>query len=244
MCDAGRFYRRPLDAEEILSQIDACVRPRYPDRRVPVRKFKVQFARMGEPALNPAVLRTLEALPKRVTAPGLLPCVSTMGPAGSESFFEELRRVKDRWFAGGRFQLQFSIHSTDEAWRDRLMPARKLSLERIARIGRAFRRPGDRKITLNFAAVRDCPIDPARLRRVFDPEDFLVKITPLNPTRQGSAHRLESRIGYRPDAEALALRKAFLAEGFEAILSPGHPEENVIGSNCGQYAAELEFSRG
>ncbi|MCK4455733.1 MAG: radical SAM protein, partial [Thermoplasmata archaeon] len=55
MCDAGGHYLGKLTKDEILQQIDHMVRRRFPDGRVPIPKFKVQFARMGEPSLNPDV---------------------------------------------------------------------------------------------------------------------------------------------------------------------------------------------
>jgi hypothetical protein len=49
-----------LTAEEILMQIDHMVNEWFPDGIVPASKFKIQFARMGEPSLNMAVLDALE----------------------------------------------------------------------------------------------------------------------------------------------------------------------------------------
>jgi 23S rRNA (adenine2503-C2)-methyltransferase len=63
ICDAGGSYQGKLSAEEILAQIDFMVSLRFPDGKVPVENFKIQFARMGEPAFNLAVLDVLEALP-------------------------------------------------------------------------------------------------------------------------------------------------------------------------------------
>ena len=54
ICDAGGSYRGKPTAEEILRQIDHMVYRWYPDGHVPSGKFKIQFARMGEPALNMA----------------------------------------------------------------------------------------------------------------------------------------------------------------------------------------------
>src|SRR5574340_324204 len=90
MCDAGGYYQGKPSAEQILSQIDFLVRQRYADGKVPCKQFKIQFARMGEPALNPAVLDVLEALPNRFTAPGLMPSISTVAPAGCDKFFDRL----------------------------------------------------------------------------------------------------------------------------------------------------------
>ena len=110
ICDAGGGYRGKPTAEEILRQIDHMVFRWYPDGCVPACKFKIQFARMGEPALNMAVLDVLEQLPERYDAPGLMPSISTIAPHGSDEFFDGLLEVKDRLYRGGRFQFQYSIH--------------------------------------------------------------------------------------------------------------------------------------
>lgn len=233
-CDAGGGYRGRLSAEEIGQQIDYLVRQRYPQGRVPVRKFKLQFARMGEPALNPAVLQVLDDLPRRYQAPGLLPALSTIAPRGSADFFAALQQIKERHYRS-RFQLQFSLHSTDEATRQRLIPFPHWTLAEIGEYGRRFRRDGDRKITLNFALVRGIPIETAVLRRHFDPQTFLLKITPVNPTHRARDHALQSFVDplrTRDDDPLLCeLRRA----GYEVLLSIGEVEENQIGSNCGQY---------
>ncbi|HOZ00153.1 MAG TPA: hypothetical protein PLL55_12205 [Candidatus Aminicenantes bacterium] len=86
-CDAGGFFGGRLSAREIFDQIDDLVRRRFPDGRVAVEKFKIQFARMGEPALNPSILDVLEELPRAYDAPGLVISLSTVAPAS------ERRRV-------------------------------------------------------------------------------------------------------------------------------------------------------
>ena len=182
ICDAGRFYRGKLSAAEIFDQIDFMVRRRYPDGVVPIPKLKVQFARMGEPAFNDAVLDVLESLPRRLTVPGLLPSVSTVAPAGRERFFERLLNIKRREYAGGRFQMQFSVHTTSNRARRALVPIKTWSLEEMAGYGDRFFAPGDRKITLNFAAVQGLPLEPKPLYPLFSPDKFLIKLTPVNPT--------------------------------------------------------------
>ena len=93
MCDAGGKYSGKLETNEILEQIDYPVRRRYQDGKVPVPKFKIQFARMGEPSMNPNVLETLSILPEIYDAPGLLPSLSTVAPKSSKDFFETLIEV-------------------------------------------------------------------------------------------------------------------------------------------------------
>jgi len=231
-CDAGAYYEGKLSRREILCQLAHMVESRFPDRVVPVEKFKVQFARMGEPALNESVLDVLEAIPELYEAPGLMPSVSTVAPRGCERFLEKLFEIKERSY-GGMFQLQFSIHSTDPVQRDRLIPIRRLSLEEIGGLGRAFHRPGERKITLNFALAEGSIIDPLVLSEHFPPADFLIKLTPVNPTYRAARNGIKS--GVDPDEPANPVVNGLREAGYDVILSVGELEENAIGSNCGQH---------
>lgn len=231
-CDAGGFYAGKLSREDILAQIDYLVDRRYPDRRVPARKFKIQFARMGEPAFNRDVVRVLAELPTRYHAPGLLPSVSTVAPRGTERFFAELLAVKTELYRES-FQLQFSIHTTDPAVRNRLIPVAKWDLPEIAEYGSLFFTPGGKKISLNFAVGDELPIDAGIVRRNFDPALFVIKITPVNPTYAARRHHLCSAVP--PDRDNCPVINRLEDAGFQVILSVGEPEENRIGSNCGQH---------
>jgi len=238
-CDAGMFYHGKLDRAAILQQIDYLVDMRYPDRKIPVAKFKIQFARMGEPALNPAVLEALETLPNRYQAPGLLPTLSTMAPHGSNNYFQRLKDIKNNLYPG-RFQLQFSVHSTDERQRDWLIPARKWTLERIAAYGLEFFNPGDRKVTLNFALSERLKVDTDVMLKLFSPEVFFIKITPTNPTGIAAQHNIHSDLK-NLETEPLLLRQ-FQDAGYDTLYSIGELEENKIGSNCGQHIMHYKKS--
>ena len=234
-CDAGGGYRGKPSAEEILMQIDTMVDEWFPNGIIPASKFKIQFARMGEPSLNMAVLEALEELPRRYHTVGLMPSVSTIAPLGTEAFFERLIDVKDRLYAGGRFQFQYSIHTTDTALRDKLIPVRKWDFARMAAYGEKFYRAGDRKITLNFALAADSPIEASVLTQYFDPARYLVKLTPVNPTSRATQNNLASRIDPSRPETAEAVTRSLTEAGYDVIVSIGEAEENEIGSNCGQY---------
>jgi 23S rRNA (adenine2503-C2)-methyltransferase len=235
MCDAGGHYRGKLTEQEMLEQIQFLIERRYPGGLVPSKQFKIQFARMGEPALNPAVLDLLRSLKSKIQAPGLLPSFSTIAPYGTDPFFEELIDIKNSQFPAGRFQFQFSVHTTDLARRDELIPVRKWDFQQMADFGAKYYQPGDRKITLNFALAEDSPVDPQVLLEYFDPDLFLVKITPLNPTYQAVASGLTSYVKADQDLSNYPVLQAVQNAGYHLILSIGEQEENRIGSNCGQY---------
>lgn len=240
MCDAGGDYHGKLTPDEIISQIDYLVKKRYPNLKIPSKKFKIQFARMGEPAFNISVLDALKKLPFLYDAAGLIPAVSTIAPAGHDHFFEQLLVIKKELYPKN-FQLQFSIHSTDQKVRDRIMPVKKWGLEKISEYGRRFFDHGGRKITLNFVLADGYVINPYLIKEIFPQEAFFIKMTPLNPTFQAASHGLKSALTLAElsGEKAPAILKQFERAGFEVLLSVGELEENLIGSNCGQYLKRM-----
>ena len=243
MCDAGGGYQGKVDTEGMLWQVRQAVTERFDDGTPRTEMLKVQFARMGEPALNMAVLDALVGLRREYPGTNVVASVSTVAPMTSRDFIERLRAVKDEHYPGGRFQLQFSIHSTDPEVRGRLCPVRTLSFGEMARVGKAFRSDGDKRVTLNFCLIEDVPIDPVVVRHYFDPEDFLIKLTPLNPTLRAGRTGLVSMIGAGYEDAANDFIDSFREQGFDVLLSIGEYEENQIGSNCGQYLGRLNGSK-
>ena len=239
MCDAGGDYKGNLTKSQILEQIDYCVLNRYPDGNVPAKKFKIQFARMGEPSLNLNVIDVLKQLSYRYSAPGLMACVSTIAPLKSRDFFEELLSIKRDNYRG-KFQLQFSIHSTDEKERYRLMPIPKWSLSQIAEYGERFYEKGDRKITLNFALALGISVNPAIMRKIFSPDCFMIKITPVNPTFKAIENNLKSYISSTNLNTQYEVVEKLREKGYDTLISVGENEENLIGSNCGQYVTAFQ----
>jgi len=243
ICDAGGGYRGKPTAEEILQQIDHMVYRWYPDGNVPAGKFKIQFARMGEPALNMAVLDVLKQLPERYDAPGLMPSISTIAPHGADDFFEGLLDVKNKLYPNGRFQFQYSIHTTDVALRDMLIPVRKWSFAQMAAYGKRFYCTDDRKITLNFALAEGMPVEPGMMLRYFDPERYLVKITPVNPTCHAVQNGLSTHIDPYRSETGQAVAQSLTEVGYDVIVSIGEVVENEIGSNCGQFVLKYMESQ-
>lgn len=231
-CDAGSGYQGKVSRDEMIFQIDYLVTKRFPSRKVPVKKFKIQFARMGEPSFNQDVLDVLNDLLHLYDAPGLMPSLSTIAPKGTDKFFEKLLEIKKKSYRC-RFQLQFSIHTTDEKLRDWLIPVEKWPFEKIADYGKAFYDENGRKITLNFALADGMPLDPNVLLKFFSPDVFLVKVTPVNPTYRANKNGLSSTL--LTSKQQTEIFKALRSLGYDVILSIGELEENFIGSNCGQY---------
>jgi 23S rRNA (adenine2503-C2)-methyltransferase len=240
MCDAGGNFSGKLSKSEIMEQIEFLVKKHFNGNKISIPKLKIQFARMGEPAFNPAVIEVMSELPEKYNAPGLMPCISTIAPTSATKFFNNLLVVKDKYYHSGNFQLQFSIHTTNPAERDRIMPCKKWDFEQIAKFGEDWYKPGDRKITLNFAPMKGLELDPKIVRTYFDPDKFAIELTPVNPTYRKSESGLESRILDNDSSDGQKLKTEFENLGYDVILSIGELAENQIGSNCGFYVSRLK----
>jgi 23S rRNA (adenine2503-C2)-methyltransferase len=239
MCDAGVQYFGNLSAEQILAQVQF-VSGKRPEN-LGSQKLKVHFARMGEPALNPAVLEAARLLPERLPAQGLILCISTVAPQGSAPFFEELLQIKEKYYPRrGSFQLQFSINTTDARLRRQLIPIPQLTLPEMARLARPFHRPGDRKVVLNYALGQEFIVDVDYLRTTFDPEHFMIKLTPINPTENAQLHGLETVLSADAPSSSDALVQKLQLAGFDAVVSIGEKDEIEIGSNCGQLVLQKQ----
>ena len=231
-CDAGGNYQGKLSFDELMFQIKYLINQRFPENYIDSDKFKIQFARMGEPSLNNNVLDVLEAIPKTFSMKSFVPSLSTIAPHGTDDFFNRLLEIKKKLYPTD-FQLQFSLHSTDENQRDELIPIKKWSFEKMSKYGENFYSPAGKKITLNFAMGKTNILDVKELKSCFNPDIFLIKLTPVNPTFKAKENNIESLI--KPEIKKYDLVNKLNGEGFEVILSIGELEENKIGSNCGQY---------
>jgi 23S rRNA (adenine2503-C2)-methyltransferase len=241
MCDAGeRRFRGNVPAEDLLEQVRRILGAHPETDPRSVAMFKLHFARMGEPTFNPGVLEAIATLAKGGALPGLVPSISTVGPdcPVSVDFLEELRRLKDRHFKGGRFQLQFSVHTTDPVQRRALIPIRTWGLERVGAFARRWVRAGDRKVTLNFVSSPDLVVDPGVLAAACRPEDCLVKLTPTHPTQRAARNGLVDDWSRAPE-RVRERAAAFEAVGFKVIINAPWPSETAGGVSCGQVAASV-----
>lgn len=231
-CDSGWYYYGKLTKDQILQQIDYMVAKRFPTRVINIDKFKIQFSRMGEPTLNENVLEVLDEFDKYFKAKNFIPSLSTVAPIGREKFFEKLLEIKKDKY-DNTFQLQFSIHTTSFAQRDEVIPVKKWTFEQIAEYGKRFYSGNKRQITLNFALFKDAKVEIETIKKHFDPEVFLIKLTPINPTTAAKSNNIVSQVF--TDENTLKLVKQLEYSGYNVILSIGELEENKIGSNCGQF---------
>ncbi len=232
-CDAAFSYHGNPTAEELLTQVKWSLDRHPVELRNTCEKLKVHFARMGEPSLNQACLEAAEQLPDIISTKGLWCCMATVAPTGREKFFHELYNLKERKYRG-RFQLQFSVQSTDENDRDRLIPMSHWSLEELSSFGKDFHEQGDRKVVLNFALAHDVAFDPEVILDTFDKEHFAAKLTPVNPTARGAEQGFKTVLRSEHEKTIQVACDALTSRGFDVVLSIGDEREDEVGSNCGQ----------
>lgn len=231
-CDAGGYFDGKISKDDIFKQISTILNHKFGENKVDLDEFKIQFARMGEPTFNESVLEVLEEFPKKYHTENFVPSISTIAPEGCDIFLEKLLEIKNKFYKN-TMQMQFSIHSTCEEKRNWLMPVKKWNFAKIAEYGDRFFEKDGKKITLNFALAENSKIDVDELKKHFDTEKFLIKITPINPTNSAKENKMSSYV--IADLEKHPTVQSMKNAGYEVIVSIGNIEENEIGSNCGQY---------
>lgn len=229
-CDSGYRFERNLSFDEMMDQIDFMINERKlnPNK---FKKFKIQFARMGEPSFNDDVLDVIKELKKKYK--NYIPCISTVFPKNRRVWFEKLLSIKENFVD---FQLQFSLYSTDLNERDKVIPIEKESFIFLNEYGRNFYSHGKRKIVLNFPVSDKNEISGEKISLYFDNRSFIVKLTPVNPTYQSIKNKLCVDSFERMEK----IKKQLDENGFDVIVSIGELKENMVGSNCGQSV--LKFS--
>lgn len=198
------------------------------------KRLNIHFARMGEPTWNPAVLDATKWLKTHIDPEYCIhPVVSTIMPRGNEwlkTFIHTWCRLKNRLLRG-EAGLQLSINSTDETERARMFNGNAHRLEDIARIMEGII-PHGRKITLNFA-VAGYAIDASTLLKYFDPEYYLIKLTPMHKTMSCGKRGLETPGDYTTYAPYDTHEKELRAAGYDVLVFIASREEDEGRITCG-----------
>ncbi len=206
------------------------------------KRLNIHFARMGEPTWNPAVLACGKWVADHfMDLYNPHPVVSTMMPRHNEwlkTFIHDWVRLKNRVYKGNA-GLQLSINSTDEEERQRMFNNNACSLEEIASIMYGII-PVGRKITLNFA-IAGYKIDAEKLARLFSPELYIVKLTPMHKTDTALNFDIKTSGDYTTPEPYLEVEAKMKAAGFETLLFIASKDEDEGRITCGN--AVLSGSR-
>lgn len=198
------------------------------------KRLNVHYARMGEPTWNPNVLDATKWLKTHVDPEYKVhPVVSTMMPRHNEwlkTFIHTWMRIKNRLFFG-EAGLQLSINSTSEKERAIMFSNNACSLEEISKIMEGII-PAGRKITLNFA-VANFEIDPSILLKYFDPDDYIIKLTPMHKTITALKNNIETCGDYTTFYPYQEYENNLKNAGYDVLVFIASNEEDMSRITCG-----------
>ncbi len=203
------------------------------------KRLNIHYARMGEPTWNPSVLTSAMALRNisdQLLAGSLVhPVVSTMMPKNNPrllDFVYTWLNIKNNVFDGSA-GLQLSINSTDEAQREDMFSGNAMTLIDISKMFADMQKPKGRKYALNIALADDYIVDARHLARLFNPDYFMVKITPLHNTSSCKSNDIKTTGGYSSFVPYQDVEQRLKAVGFDVLvfIPSADEEEGLI--TCG-----------
>lgn len=204
------------------------------------KRLNVHVARMGEPTWNRNVLSfgkdLLKIVRPYINRSFVHPVVSTMLPKKNKKLMEFLNTwtidIKNEAFRG-EAGLQFSINSTSDKQRDYMFRGSSLPLAQISEIGKNLIAPIGRKYALNFALADEYEVDAERLKRLFSPDKFMVKITPLHVTKASLENCISTTGGYSEYTPYQKAENDLKAAGFDVLVFVPSMDEDLGRITCG-----------
>lgn len=222
-CGAGDYFVRNLSADEIFDQVRHSIEQTETDP-ADMERLQIMFMSMGEPMLNlKALIPAMRQLHHRYPKARLL--ISTSGP---DVDYEPLFRAAQEIETIG---LQFSVHESTDAARDKLVPfKKKLTLDGMRQAGNAFHDLTGRKAFFNYCAHdgNSSIEDAERLRALYHPRDFCATVSVICERNDGlpatNDHQRKLAVDF---AEKL------VALGYDTrVFDPAG--QDTIGGGCGQ----------
>lgn len=224
--------------DQFFNAIECFPDVRYTDR------LNIHFARMGEPSYNYAVFGFASWLEKEakeyliehynLRVEVIHPVFTTMAPKKAEvkDMLEVWCRIKNDNFRG-QAGLQISINSTDQGQRDEMFQNRSLSLDEIATICEDLPKPIGRKYCLNFALADGYEVEGDKLRELFDPKNWMVKITPIHNNNACRENGIQTSEGYQAFTPYKEAEESFKEAGFDVLVFVPSFEEEEGCVTCG-----------
>jgi 23S rRNA (adenine2503-C2)-methyltransferase len=207
-------------------------------------RLNLHYARMGEPILNPAVFDfTRWLVNEKATFQQETDLrVEVLHPVLTTSLPRRFKHLRERileWcdikntLMRGQAGLQFSINSTNEEQRQNMFDGETITLEQLSRIAEDMPYPLSRKYCLNFAYSTDFEVDASKLRMLFDPKKFMVKITPIHNNKACRDNGIVTVGGYETYAPYTDVERNLKTAGFDVLVFvPSMDEEDGL-VTCG-----------
>ena len=200
------------------------------------KRLNLHFARMGEPTFNYNVIAAAGWLRTYFEQMGwgFHPVVSTMMPKrndGINSFIGDWIDFKNK-DCHGNAGLQLSINSTTEPQRHRMFNGNAMAIQDIADV-MAGEHPVGRKFTLNFAVTGEYDIDEDVLLRYFDPDDYIIKLTPMHKTLAAMANGIKTDGDYTTPEPYQDVAARLRDAGYDVLVFIASREEDEGRITCG-----------
>lgn len=201
-------------------------------------RLNIHFARMGEPTWNPAVLEfgwsMRDELFPHIGTSVIHPVVSTMMPRMNTKLLDYIRewcKIKNDCFKG-EAGLQLSINSTSDTERQNMFNGNSMTLSEISNLMDKMPAPVGRKYTLNFA-VAGYEINGAKLAKLFNPEHFIVKLTPMHKTSTAISNGIKTEGDYTTFYPYQEAEQSCKEAGFDTLVFIASEYEDLGRITCG-----------
>jgi len=213
------------------------------------KRLNVHYARMGEPTFNWNVIKHAYGLKSQIeycglTAKTVHPVISTMMPKKHKHLerylFSWCNNIKNNTF-GGEAGLQLSINSTNDVERDYQFNGSSLPLYKISEICDHLPNPMGRKYTLNFAITNQAEISAKRLKCLFNPDYFMVKITPIHVTKTAFENNIKTTDGYEHYYPYKEIEENLKGAGFDVLVFVPSKDEDEGMITCGNAVLSGRF---
>lgn len=147
-----------------------------------------------------------------------------------KTFIHTWMRIKNRLMRG-EAGFQLSINSTNEKERRWMFNDNALSLFEIYKVMDGIV-PSGRKITLNFA-VADWEINPDILLKYFDPDDYIIKLTPMHKTLTALEHGVKTKGDYTTMYPYIIHEQNLKEAGYDVLVFIASEYEDLGRITCG-----------
>lgn len=231
-CGAGDNFVRVLTAEEIVYQVSHLL----DDRGINsdnVKRGQIMFMSMGEPMLNFKHLRNAIKILNELY-PNFALLISTSGPEVDYTPLIELSKEINK------VGLQFSVHESTDAARDKLIPFKhKLLLSGIALVGHLWYNATGRQPFFNYCAHEGntSEEDARRLHSLFDPRVWQATISVVCERDESIAAANQRQRQLASDFMEKLMQRGYSTRCFDPA------GQDDIGGGCGQLWHTQEWMR-
>ena len=114
-----------------------------------------------------------------------------------------------------------------------MFDGKSLTLEQLAKIADKMPDPISRKYCLNFAYSTDFEIDGSVIARLFDPNKFMCKITPIHNNNSCKQNNIKTENGYVSYHPYLNPENSLKENGFDVLVFIPSMDEESGAVTCG-----------